>query len=97
MGWYALGGIMCVMGVAVLVFMFAIVADSFESALPRFVFVLPLVAIALLIGGSWLLMSQQRSARVTPEFRGSTGRISRRVMAVVEAAARTCQSRSGHS
>lgn len=65
MGWYALGGIMCVMGVAVLVFMFTIVADSFEFALPRCVFVLPLVAIALLIGGSWLLMSQQRSARAT--------------------------------
>jgi membrane protein insertase Oxa1/YidC/SpoIIIJ len=61
MGWYALGGIMCVMGVAVLVFMFTIV----EFALPRCVFVLPLVAIALLIGGSWLLMSQQRSARAT--------------------------------
>jgi hypothetical protein len=65
MGWYALGGAMCLMGILVLVVMFTIVADSFEFALPRFVFALPLVAIVLLIGGSWLLVSQQRSARAT--------------------------------
>src|SRR5262249_35194904 len=65
MGWYALGGTMCLMGILVLVIMFTIVADSFEFALPRFVFALPLVAIALLIGGSWLLVSQQRSGRAT--------------------------------
>jgi hypothetical protein len=53
------------MGILVLVVMFTIVADSFEFALPRFVFVLPLVAIVLLISGSWLLVSQQRSDRAT--------------------------------
>ena len=60
MGWYALGGTMCLMGILVLVIMFTAVADSFEFALPRFVFALPLVAIVLLIGSSWLLVSQQR-------------------------------------
>ena len=40
------------MGIVALVFMFTIVADSFEFALPPFVFAFPPDAIALLIGGS---------------------------------------------
>ncbi len=42
---------------------FAIAADSFDFALPRFVFALTLVAFALLVGGSWIFVSQHHSAR----------------------------------
>jgi hypothetical protein len=45
--------------------MFTIVADSFEFALSHFLFALPLVAIVLLMGGSWLLVSQQCFGRAT--------------------------------